>query len=341
MRDAPNPRHRSVGAVVVLLAFAVLASACGADDAATPDAPASTTTPEQSGYGTQAANYDLAVGSAQRVLVGLFSREGGVVVGGQVTLNFRYLGTTPPATTPATSGPQVAPDIPDVVAVSLPVASGQSPPEGAGPRLREPEDGVAVYETEPVTFDKAGFWALDLEATLGGEAITAPGAFEVLGAHQIIVPGATAPLTKNPLAGAPGVAPKAIDSRAEDDGTVPDPELHAITVADAIATRRPTVLVVSTPVFCVSQFCGPITDTSRAMAQRHAGRVNFVHLEVWQDFEAKALNAAAAEWIYPNPSVEPTEPWVFLIDGTGTIVERWDNVANEGQIEAAVQRLLA
>ena len=341
MRNAPNPRHRSVAAVAVLLAFGVLASACGADDAAMPEAPSTTTAPKQTTYGTQVANYDLAVGSRQRVLVGLFSTDGGVVVGGQVTLDFRYLGTAPPATTVATNGPPMAPDIPDVVAVSLPVASGQSPPEGAGPRPREPEDGVAVYETPPMTFDKAGFWALDLEATVGGEPITAPGTFEVLGAHQIIVPGATAPLTANPLAGAPGVPPKAIDSRADADGTVPDPELHAITVADAIATRRPTVVVVSTPVFCVSQFCGPITDTGRAMAQRHAGRVNFVHLEVWQDFEAKALNAAAAEWIYPTPSVEPTEPWVFLIDGTGTIVERWDNVASEGRIEAAVQRLLA
>jgi hypothetical protein len=31
-------------------------------------------------------------------------------------------------------------------------------------------------------------------------------------------------------------------------------------VADAIAAGRPVMVVGSTPVFCVSRFCGPITD---------------------------------------------------------------------------------
>lgn len=69
-------------------------------------------------------------------------------------------------------------------------------------------------------------------------------------------------------------------------------------------------------------------------------RANFVHIEVWKHFENNVLNQGAAEWIYPDKSVDPFEPWVFLIDGTGTVVQRWDNVANEAAVSAALSALL-
>lgn len=68
-------------------------------------------------------------------------------------------------------------------------------------------------------------------------------------------------------------------------------------LADATAAERPVMVVVSTPVFCVSRFCGPITDAVQKLARRYGDRMDFVHLEVWRDFEAQELNEAAAEWI--------------------------------------------
>lgn len=290
------------------------------------------------GYGVQVANYDLAMGSPQRVLVGLFSKDGGVIVGGQIEVAFRYLGATPPTSLPVPDG---QPDIAGVVGTSLTVAGGTAPPEGGGPRVREPSDGMGVYETEAVSFDQAGYWALTVDATVGGDSVEASGAFEVHERNQIVTVGQSAPRTVNPLLPAEGTPAEAIDSRAEAGEAVPDPELHAQTVAESIATGKPTLVVVSTPVFCVSRFCGPITDTVQAMAQRYGDRAGFVHLEVWQDFDAKAINSAAAEWIFPNPAVEPAEPWVFLIDGSGTVVARWDNVTNEARLTAALDGLLS
>src|SRR3546814_6562169 len=108
-----------------------------------------------------------------------------------------------------------------------------------------------------------------------------------------------------------------------------------LTVADAVATGRPTMVVVSTPVFCVSRFCGPITDSVQELAATYADRANFVHIEVWRDFEQNKLNRGAAEWIYPDEEANPSEPWVFLIDGEGTIVQRWETVVNAGDLEHA------
>ena len=84
-------------------------------------------------------------------------------------------------------------------------------------------------------------------------------AFEVLADSAIPAPGDQAPLIRQPLANDAAVDPKSIDSRAASDRPIPDLELHDITIADAITAGRPTVVVISTPTFRVSRFCGPIT----------------------------------------------------------------------------------
>jgi hypothetical protein len=68
--------------------------------------------------------------------------------------------------------------------------------------------------------------------------------------------------------------------------------------------------------------------------------LDFIHLEVWADYEAKDVNNAAADWIFPRNGGEASEPWVFLIDGTGTIVERWDNVASTAEMRDGIVSLI-
>lgn len=199
----------------------------------------------------------------------------------------------------------------------------------------EPSDGAGVYEAKDVRFDQSGFWGVIATVQLDGREQSSRAQFEVVAASEVPRPGEDAPRTENHLPGAPGVPPKAIDSRANDDGTIPDPELHQQTVAAAVASGRPTVLVVSTPVFCVSKFCGPITDAVQGLAKEFADRLGFVHVEVWRDFEAKTVNKAAAEWITAG---DAHEPWVFLIGGDGKVLRRWDNVASEPDMRAAVQQ---
>ena len=99
------------------------------------------------------------------------------------------------------------------------------------------------------------------------------------------------------------------------------------------------MVVVSTPVFCVSRFCGPITDAVQELAQRYGDDVDFVHLEVWQDFETQTVNDAAAEWIWPDQRGDAAEPWVFLVGADGIILRRWDNVATEASMNAVLEQL--
>jgi hypothetical protein len=150
-------------------------------------------------------------------------------------------------------------------------------------------------------------------------------------------PGEPAIRSENPAIGSPGVPPQAIDSRASEANPVPDPELHATTVAQALAERRPVLLVISTPTFCVSRFCGPVTDMVAGLAKDYGNQARFIHIEVWRNFEAQELNPSAREWIARGENAN--EPWVFLIGADGKIAARWDNVATRPEIEPLLQAL--
>ncbi|MBA2280043.1 MAG: hypothetical protein H0W25_02270 [Acidimicrobiia bacterium] len=147
-----------------------------------------------------------------------------------------------------------------------------------------------------------------------------------------------APRTTNALPGDPATPSVVIDLRAQGDELIPDPELHATTIAAALDQHRPVTVVISTPTYCTSRFCGPVTDTVSGLAGRYADRMDFVHLEVWGDFENQQVNPAAAGWIERGDG--GNEPWVFVVDADGIISHRFDNVANQAALDAAIEELL-
>lgn len=273
------------------------------------------------------ASFDVAVGDNPRLLVGLVADDNRVVSFGSAEFSFSHVGDGK-SQRAGRDGPRV-----DAAWIPLP---GQDIAAGSSPTLVNPSEGTGVYAARDVRLDRPGFWEVEVRVDVGGRAMTATAAFEVQPEHQVLARGDQAPVTPNPLPGAPGVDPKAIDSRADDDGTVPDLALHRTSVADALASGRPTMVVVSTPVFCQSRFCGPITDAIDVLAGEYRDRVHFAHLEVWEDFEAQRLTKAARQWIEPESGAGGNEPWVFLVGADGVVIERWDNVASEPELRAAL-----
>ena len=322
----PMTRRRWLGVPL----FALLAAGCGADD----DTVATPAGDNDRGVVAQVASYELVADRDQRFLVGLFSDDDGMVSYGSVQLSFSFLGEEGAMLDEPRRGP-------DARATFVPVPGSPEPPEGdSAAAFTSPSEARGVYGAEGVRFDEPGFWEVAVDIELNGTRHAATAAFEVGDQSHVPVPGDAAPRTQNLLPGDPDAPPDAIDSRAQDDGSVPDPELHEETVAAAIEAGRPVMVVVSTPVYCVSRFCGPITDTVQQLAREYGEQMDFVHLEVYRDFEANTLNKAAVEWIWPDRRGEPAEPWVFLVDSTGTVVERWDNVASERSLTGAVQAVV-
>jgi hypothetical protein len=195
-----------------------------------------------------------------------------------------------------------------------------------------------VYSANPVAFEIDGTWQVEVEADLGGGDVrTATAAFQVLAEPLVPAPGQEAPRTENLTIGSKGAPAVAIDSRAETSGGIPDPELHETTIAAAIEARRPVLAVFATPVYCVSRFCGPITDMVVGLGNEYGDRAAFVHVEIWRDFQNQVVNKAAAEWVLRDDDL--TEPWIFLIGADGRIVARWDNVATAQEIEPLLKEL--
>jgi hypothetical protein len=149
-------------------------------------------------------------------------------------------------------------------------------------------------------------------------------------------PGEWAPRTENLVLGSDAPA-EAIDSRARLPGGIPVRGLHRTTIADAIETGRPAVVVFATPVYCVSRFCGPVTDMVAELAKDYRDVAEFIHVEVWRSFQKQVVNRAAAEWLLRGGDL--TEPWVFLIGPDGRILARWDNVVAREEIEPWLERL--
>ena len=284
--------------------------------------------------GAQVASYDLSVNRPQRVLVGLTAAEGSLVSFGSAEMSFAYLGSREK---PTETAQVYARD----TAEWMPIPGQRAPSDQTAPRVVAPSDGAGVYVARDVIFDRAGFWGVRVVVPLDGKLVEAQAQFDVLAKPEAVAPGDPAPPSENPLPGRSDVSPKAVDSRASKPGEVPDPELHRQTVAGAIASGRPTMVVISTPTYCVSRFCGPITDSVQALARRYEDRMNFIHIEVWRDFEATTMNKAAADWILPPGTNDVHEPWVYVIGNDGIVQERFDNVVSDAELESAVREATA
>ena len=155
--------------------------------------------------------------------------------------------------------------------------------------------------------------------------------------HEVPFVGDRAPRTVQALIGNPTVPAEAIDSRAIDNARIPDPELHNTTIAAALDAHRPLMVVIATPTYCTSRFCGPITDAVARLAARYGDRMDFVHLEIWADFDTQTINDAVRDWIFPPGAEDAREPWVFIVGRDGRVRDRFDNVATEDELDAAVQ----
>jgi hypothetical protein len=315
--------------VSVLTLSALLLSACGSDGGS--DVPDATGTPEVT-LAIAPASFDLAVGEDRRLLLAVFTDRRERVAGGTVEVRLAHLGAEPGGE--ATLGAPLTADF-------LPIPGLDIPAPDPGPAVVGTDALTGVYRLS-VDLDAEGFWGVSVTADLVGIGrVEGRAVFRVLGATEVIDVGDLAPPTPNVIRAdvdAGLATPQSLDSRLRsaeerDRAAV----LHTTRVDESLAAGRPVLVGIATPVYCVSLVCGPLTDHLVDVAERFSDRADFVHIEVWEDFEQQRLNPAAAAWI--QTATGGNEPWVFLVDGSGTVIARWDNVIDPVELEAALSAL--
>jgi hypothetical protein len=332
-REAPTTLGR--GLLLATLLTAALIAACGGggdDDADTggDSTPQANQDPSSQTLNVAVASYDLVANQDNRFIAGILTLENDFVSYGTAQMRFFYLGSGQSEAEPRFLEEDTGSFL------QIPGEGVDNPPDT--PTVGPASQGRGVYAVEPINFDQAGFWQVDVTVETADNTLTGSAAFQVVDTAQVPAPGDKAIATDS-LTVDSDVAASAIDSRATTADDIPDPELHQISITDALQQDKPLVIVFATPVFCVSQFCGPITEMIEGMQPKYADQANFIHVEIWNDYQKNAVNKAAADWLLHDGNLN--EPWVFLVDKDGTIVKRWDNVATEDEVQSALDALLS
>lgn len=120
----------------------------------------------------------------------------------------------------------------------------------------------------------------------------------------------------------------------------PDAELYQLSVADALAAKKPFLVAFSTPSFCETAVCSPNLFVIKKLKDQYQGQVNFIHVEVYQypfgeSFQAQRRVPAMSEWKLR------TEPWTFLVDGDGVIQAKYEGGVTFAELEPALAQLAA
>lgn len=180
------------------------------------------------------------------------------------------------------------------------------------------------------SFDAPGTWGLEVEARRPGQQPVASRlSVQVSDRSSAPVIGQAAPRTKTPTA-ADVSDLTLISSDAE-----PDPRLHQLSVDQAVASGKPSVILFATPGFCQTAVCGPGVDVLSRLADTFGDQINPVHVEVYQlPYDNGRMVPAMSAWGLR------TEPWLFLVDSSGTIAGRFEGGITFEELEPEVAKLV-
>jgi hypothetical protein len=196
-------------------------------------------------------------------------------------------------------------------------------------------DPIATVYVANADLRETGWWGAEFDVTARGkEHEFLRARFPVDERTSVPAVGASAPRTNQPVA-------RDVKDLAEIDSSKPPrPELHQVTVAEAIDSGKPSVVAFATPAFCLTRFCGPVVDSVVApLAKQYEGRVQFVHIEPYHLPDARRGRlvpvSAMEEWGLTS------EPYLFVLDAQGRVAARFEGITEPGEVGEAIDRVLA
>ncbi|MDQ6883140.1 MAG: thioredoxin family protein [Candidatus Dormibacteraeota bacterium] len=209
--------------------------------------------------------------------------------------------------------------------------SAETRGESAAPFKGDGLQGAGIYAGR-LTFDKPGNWRLDVTATRpNGEHAVMQLPINVLA--QPVVPGVgqPAPRSNNPTASTVS------DVSLIDTGQPPD-DMHQVSIAQAIESHKPTLVIFASPAFCSSQLCGPEVKVVQGLETTYRDKLTFIHVEIYTNYKPDPAKRQPAQTVVDWRL--QTEPWIFLIDPSGTIRTRIEGAAGADEVKAAIDQLL-
>lgn len=179
------------------------------------------------------------------------------------------------------------------------------------------------------TFDDPGQWEAVIEVEGGGYDASVQTAFEVEKEGTTPEIGEKAPAVDTPTSSEVG------DLEEITTDSNPNRRFYELSIAEAVKSGRPSVIVFATPKFCTSQVCGPTLSIVKDVAKDFP-RVNFVHVEPYDlDEVPEKLEAVPAVTAWGLPS----EPWVFVTDKRGRVAAKYEGSVAPTELAQALRDL--
>ena len=195
--------------------------------------------------------------------------------------------------------------------------------------------GTRGLYSAQMQFDAPGEWGLEI-AVLDDEANTLRAELRFEIAEQTAAPANGAAATAS--------ASKTIHDTDIDElttGTLQDTDLYQISIADAVQSGLPTVIVMASPAFCTNAVCGPQVDVLSELKDKYAGKAHFIHVdfydnptEIQGDLTRARVSPTVIEWKLPS-----TE-WSFVVNSEGIIHRRFEAFAPLEELEQALLEVL-
>ena len=303
----------------VAAAVALAAAACGGGEEK--QTSQETATPSGApGLTAVVISSDISLGS-NRFMLGLATKDNEVVTDADVQFGFLKL-----------DGDQGELRF-ETDATTMKMTRGITVDKPDGTREMVEAGETAAYVAE-VEFDETGDWGVRVTGTRSGKPFDPMNIqFTVAEAPSSIAIGSAAPksvqLTLNDVS----------DLSDIDTSVPPDPEWHQMTIADAVGSGKPVAIAFSTPGFCRTQMCAPMTQELAMLYEAYKDRVNFIHVEPYELDKAQSGEALVPIAIMSEWGLQ-TEPWIFVVDAEGTVAAKFEAFVMMDEIEAAIKAAL-
>lgn len=186
--------------------------------------------------------------------------------------------------------------------------------------------GVFVTRT---TFDQAGAWgALLTVRPQRAQPYEVQLDFTVAADSSVPRVGEAAPRSKN-------LTKRDVEDLSEIDSAAPHDDMHDLTIAEAVQSGKPALILFATPGYCETATCGPDLEVAQTLKRKHGDGVNFIHIETPSNPDApQAQKPTMREWGLKS------EPWIFLVDRNGKIADRFEGGLTLAEVEPAFLKLL-
>jgi hypothetical protein len=192
-------------------------------------------------------------------------------------------------------------------------------------------EDIGLYSVE-TNFDKPGLWGAEVSVKGGTPELNKDLILQFNVIEKGTVPniGDMAPPSDNLTAS------DVTDLTVIDTSPDPSPDMHTMSIKDAVTSGKPSVILFAAPGYCTSRVCGPEYEIMKKLFTENKGKdVNFVHVEFYSDPSTpqKRPVAAANEWNLR------TEPWFFVVDAQGKISARFEGPTSLKELQDALKKV--